>query len=147
MSEQPDEDTTTVLLHEQRVFPPSPTVRAAARIKDWSAELRAGEDIESYWAEKARAFTWFAPWSKVLDESDAPFYRWFVDGTTNITYNAIDRHLHARPHHVALLYANERGDERAVTYTELVSEVNKMANGLRSIGITKGDRVAMYLPP
>ncbi len=114
MSEHAEKDTTAVLLHERRVFSPDPTIRATALIKDWDAELRAGEDIETYWAEKARAFTWFTPWTAVLDESNAPFYRWFVGATTNLAYNAVDRHLATRSDRVALMYVNENGDKRAV---------------------------------
>ncbi|MGZ4891043.1 MAG: acetate--CoA ligase [Halobacteriota archaeon] len=143
-----DEETTSVLLHEKRVFRPSTAVVEAARVKDWEAELRAGRDIEAYWAAKARQFEWFAPWTQVLDAREAPFYKWFVGGRTNITYNAVDRHLSTeRRDRLALLCVNEGGEEYKVTYAELASEVNKMANSLKKLGVRKGDRVAMYLPP
>ena len=142
-----EEETTSVLLHERRVFRPSAAVVEAARVKDWEAELRAGQDIEAYWAAKARQFEWFAPWTQVLDSREAPFYKWFVGGRTNITHNAVDRHLATeRRDRVALLYVNERGEEYKATYAELASEVNKMANALKKLGVRKGDRVAMYLP-
>ena len=142
-----EEETTSVLLHERRVFRPSAAVVEAARVKDWEAELRAGQDIEAYWAAKARQFEWFAPWTQVVDSREAPFYKWFVGGRTNITHNAVDRHLATeRRDRVALLYVNERGEERKVTYSELASEVNRMANALKKLGVRKGDRVAMYLP-
>jgi acetyl-CoA synthetase len=143
-----EEETTSVLLHEKRMFRPSKAVVEAARVKDWEAELRAGQDIEAYWAAKARQFEWFAPWTQVLDASEAPFYKWFVGGRTNITYNAVDRHLSTeRRDRIALLCVNEGGEEYKVTYAELASEVNKMANSLKKLGVRKGDRVAMYLPP
>jgi acetyl-CoA synthetase len=143
-----DEETTSVLLHEKRVFRPSTAVVEAARVKDWEAELRAGRDIEAYWAAKARQFEWFAPWTQVLDTREAPFYKWFVGGRTNITYNAVDRHLSTECRdRVALLCVNEGGEEYKVTYAELAIEVNKMANSLKKLGVRKGDRVAMYLPP
>jgi len=143
-----EQETTSVLLHEKRVFRPSAAVVEAARVKDWEAELKAGQDIEPYWAAKARQFEWFAPWTQVLDSREAPFYKWFVGGRTNMTHNAVDRHLSAeRRDRIALLYVNERGEEQKVTYAELAREVNKMANALKDLGVRKGDRVAMYLPP
>ena len=80
-----EEETTSVLLHEKRVFRPSTAVVEAARVKDWEAELQAAQDIEAYWAAKAQQFEWFAPWTQVLDAREAPFYKWFVGGRTNIT--------------------------------------------------------------
>ena len=148
METQKDEDFTSVLLHEQRIFKPHEEVTSTAIVKDWEAELKAGEDIEKYWGEKAQLFEWFAPWTKVLDESNKPFYKWFVDGKTNITYNAVDRQIKTdRRNKLALLYVNELGDEKKVTYYELYRAVNKMANALKKLGVKKGDRVAMYLPP
>ena len=64
-----------------------------AQVQDWGAELAAGEDIERYWADKAQQFEWFTPWKETLDASEAPFYKWFVGGKTNIAYNAVDRHV------------------------------------------------------
>ena len=148
METQKDEEVTSVLLHEQRIFKPREEVTRIAIVKDWEAELKAGEDLEKYWGEKAQQFEWFAPWTKVLDESDKPFYKWFVDGKTNITYNAVDRQIKTdRRNKLAVLYVNERGDEKKVTYYELFRAVNKMANALKKLGVKKGDRVAMYLPP
>jgi acetyl-CoA synthetase len=143
-----EEDVTSVLMEEERVFYPSEAVINAARIKDWGAELKAGHNIEKYWSEKAEQFDWFSKWTKILDDSNKPFYKWFVDGKTNVTYNALDRHVDThRRNKIALLYVNERGDEKKVTYVELLREVNKMANALKQLGVRKGDRVAMYLPP
>ena len=145
---QKEEDVTSVLMEEERILYPSEAVINAARIKDWDAELKAGDNIEKYWSEKAEQFDWFSKWTKILDDSNKPFYQWFVDGKTNITYNALDRHIGThRRNKTALLYVNERGDEKKVTYVELLREVNKMANALKQLGVHKGDRVAMYLPP
>jgi len=144
---QKEEEVTSVLMEEERIFYPSEAVVNAARVKDWDAELNAGENIETYWSDKAEQFEWFSKWTKTLDDSNKPFYKWFVDGKTNITYNALDRHINThRRNKVALLYVNERGDESKVTYEELLREVNKMANALKQLGVRTGDKVALYLP-
>jgi acetyl-CoA synthetase len=144
---QKDEEVTSVLLHEERIFNPRDEIIQAAHVKDWEAELKAGQDFETYWETKSKQFEWYATWTKVLDDSGKPFYKWFVDGKTNITYNAVDRHIQTdRRNKVALLYVNENSEERKVTYYELCREVNKMANALKKLGVIKGDRVAMYLP-
>jgi len=138
---------TSVLLEENRVFKPHYTVVEEAHIKNWEAELEKGKDHEKYWAEKAERFEWFRKWDRVLDESNRPFYRWFVNGKINMTYNAVDRWLDTdKRNQVAILYVNERGDERKLTYYELYREVNRTANALKSLGIKKGDAVALYLP-
>ncbi|ODS36447.1 MAG: acetate--CoA ligase [Candidatus Altiarchaeales archaeon WOR_SM1_86-2] len=138
---------TTVLLTEKRMFEPSKGVAEKANVKNWDEEIKKGKDLEKYWGEKAENFEWFKKWDRVLDESGKPFYKWFVGGKTNITYNAVDRWINnSKRNQVAILYVNERGDERKITYYELYKEVNRMANALKRLGIKKGDRVAMYLP-
>ncbi|ADL58261.1 acetyl-CoA synthetase [Methanothermobacter marburgensis str. Marburg] len=84
---------TSVLLEETRVFKPHYTIVEEAHIKNWEAELEKGKDHEKYWAEKAKSFEWFRKWDKVLDESNKPFYKWFVNGKINMTHNAVDRWL------------------------------------------------------
>lgn len=138
---------TTVLLKEKRLFEPGKEVVEKAHVKDWEAERKKGKDLEKYWGEKAENFVWFKKWGKVLDDSNKPFYKWFVGGRMNMTHNAIDRWINTeKRNQVAILYANERGDERKITYYELYKEVNKVANALKRLGIKKGDRITMYLP-
>jgi acetyl-CoA synthetase len=138
---------TDVLLKEKRIFNPDEQVIKRAKVKDWEAELNKGKDIEKYWANQAEQFEWFQKWDKVLDDSNKPFYKWFVNGKINLAHNAVDRWIKTpKRNQVAILYANERGDEKKITYYELYREVNKFANGLTNIGVKKGDRVSMYLP-
>lgn len=141
------ERDTDVLLQEKRVFYPDEEVIQHAHIKNWEEEIEKGKDLEKYWAEKAEQFVWFKKWDKILDESNKPFFKWFVGGKINLAYNAVDRWVDTdKRNQVAILYANERGEERKITYYELYREVNKFANALRNLGVEKGDRVSMYLP-
>ena len=138
---------TDVLLYEKRIFNPDEQVIKRANVDKWESELNKGKDLEKYWANKAEQFEWFQKWDKVLDDSNKPFYKWFVNGKINLAYNAVDRWIKTpKRNQVAILYANERGDERKITYYELYREVNKFANGLINLGVKKGDRVSMYLP-
>ncbi|MFA0833248.1 MAG: acetate--CoA ligase [Methanobacterium formicicum] len=135
------------LNNEKKVFKPNYMLVEEAHVKNWEAEIEKGKDIEKYWAEKAEQFEWFQKWDKVLDESQKPFYKWFTNGKINLAYNAVDRWIHTdKRNQVAILYANERGDEKKLTYYELYREVNKMANALKNLGIEKGDTVSMYMP-
>ncbi len=132
---------------EKKVFKPNYMLVEEAHVKNWEAEIEKGKDMEKYWAEKAEQFEWFQKWDQVLDESNKPFYKWFTNGKINLAYNAVDRWIHTdKRNQVAILYANERGDEKKLTYYELYREVNKMANALKNLGVEKGDTVSMYMP-
>jgi propionyl-CoA synthetase len=111
------------------------------------AHRRSIEDPESFWGEQARRIHWNTPFEQVLDRSNPPFARWFVGGTTNLCYNAVDRHLASRAQQDALVYVStETGIERRYTFADLHAEVNRMAAVMRSLGVGKGDRVLVYLP-
>jgi acetyl-CoA synthetase len=103
------------------------------------------EDPVRYWGEVAAGLHWFTPWEQVLDTSRAPFYKWFAGGRTNLAYNALDRHVQTwRKNKLALIWEGETGEVRTFTYWQLWREVNKFANVLKSLGVRKGDRVAVY---
>src|SRR5690554_562881 len=108
---------------------------------------QASEDRLGFWEEQARRLAWDKPFTEVLDWSDAPVARWFADGTLNACDNAVDRHVReGRGDRVAFHFEGEPGDTRTVTYADMQREVSKAANALESLGVTKGDRVAIYLP-
>ena len=135
------------LLSEDRRFPPSAEFAAQANA---SADLYswANADRPAFWGEQARELlTWSTPFEQTLDWSDAPVARWFADGRLNAAYNAVDRHVEAgRGDKVALHFEGEGGDTRTLTYADLQREVSRAANALTSLGVTTGDRVAVYLP-
>jgi acetyl-CoA synthetase len=133
---------------EGQVFCPGPHVVDNAIVKEYDQlYARSLEDPESFWAERAKELEWFQPWSKVLDDSEKPFFKWFVDGQTNIVHNALDRHLKTyRKNKLALIWEGEQGDTRSFSYFALNREVCKFANVLKSLGVHKGDVVTIYLP-
>jgi acetyl-CoA synthetase len=141
------------LLKEKRTFKPSPEfVRRANWNKKAVREYRAlgAKDPERFWAKMAKEhLTWFAPWKKVL-EWKPPFAKWFVGGKINVSYNCLDRHLEGknawRRNKAAIIWEGEPGDGRVLTYGELHREVCKFANVLKTRGVKKGDRVALYMP-
>ena len=133
------------LLSEQRRFPPSAAFASAANGK---AELyqAAERDREGFWAEQARALEWIRPWDRVL-EWNPPHAKWFVGGKLNVSANCLDRHLDGPARNkAALIWEGEPGDRRVLTYWDLAREVRKAANALKRLGVTKGDRVAIYMP-
>jgi acetyl-CoA synthetase len=136
----------SALLNEERRFPPSEKFRRAAVVADPGIYERATADREAYWEEWARQLDWFEPWHTVL-EWNPPFAKWFLGGKLNVSHNCLDRHL-AGPlrDKVALLWEGEPGDTRRYTYAELHSEVSKFANALKGLGVSRGDRVTIYLP-
>ena len=135
------------LQHVTRVIPPPPDIKAHAHIKDYEAAYKQSiEDPERFWDGIAKELHWFAPWEKVLDWQ-YPWAKWFVDGSCNISYNCLDRHVQTwRKNKVAVIWVGEEGQERVLTYGELYRQVNKCANALKGLGLKKGDRVTIYLP-
>ena len=105
------------------------------------------DNPESFWGDEARAIAWHKPFARVLDDSQAPLLRWFVDGTTNICHNALDRHLETRGEQTALIYVStETNTETIFSYRELHAEVNRVAAMIASLGVARGDRVLLYMP-
>lgn len=130
------------------VYHPAPEVVESAHISDYNEvaeEARA--NLAEFWGRiAAENFEWYEPWEKVLDEEDAPFYKWFVGAKVNIVHNALDRHMHtATRNKAALIFEGEPGDTRTYTYQMLNHEVCKFTSVLRSMGIQKGDRVTIYM--
>jgi acetyl-CoA synthetase len=139
------------VLNEERVFAPSPAFAAQANVTKAGAEAmhaKAARDYEGFWADLARdTLAWKKPFTKVLDESGAPFYKWFDDGELNVSYNCLDRNLaNGNADKVAIIFEADDGAVTRVTYRELHARVCRLANGLRSLGVAKGDRVVIYMP-
>ena len=133
------------LLTEERLFPPSEEFAAQANAAAGLYD-EAEQDFEAYWMKQALdRVTWFKEPTEGLDDSKAPFFTWFADGELNISYNCLDRHLETGGDKVAFHWVGEPGDTRTITYQELSDDVNRFANGLRSLGVEKGDRVAIYM--
>ncbi len=146
MAEQ-SEQTTVLddLLQEAREFPPDPAFAQKAVAGDRSL-YELGKDPVAYWERHARELHWFQPWKKPL-EWKPPHVEWFVGGKINLAYNCLDRHLEGpRRNKAALIWEGENGEIRTLTYLQLHREVSKFANVLKSLGVGKGDRVAVYLP-
>ena len=133
-------------LHGEVVYPSAAIIEQAA-VKDYDAVAREAErDLEGFWARQAGELEWFAPWKQVLDDSQAPFYKWFIGAKTNIAYNALDRHVRTwRRNKLALIWEGEPGDSRTFSYYALNREVCKFATVLKSLGVQKGDRVTIYM--
>jgi len=142
-----ESDAIDDLLIEQRKFPPSETFKKRTLVAGTHLYDEANEDYESFWARQASELvTWNNPWHTVC-EWDIPFSKWFIGGTLNVSYNCLDRHVLAgKGDKVAFHFEGEPGDTRTVTYSQLLDEVQKFSNALKSLGVTKGDRVNIYMP-
>ncbi|MDQ1401821.1 MAG: acetyl-CoA synthetase [Actinomycetota bacterium] len=131
---------------EERSFPPPPEFAETALVRDRSLYDQAEKDYQAFWADQAAALTWTKPWDTVL-EWDLPFAKWFVGGQLNVSYNCLDRHVEAgRGDRVAYHWEGEPGDSRTLTYADLLDQVQRFANVLKGLGVTKGDTVAIYMP-
>ena len=149
MVKKPEESkgqTLAALLEEDRIFQASDKFKAQANIKDESIFQEAKKDRLAFWAKCAEKLDWYKKWDKVL-EWNSPFAKWFVGGKLNASVNCLDRHIQAGlSDKVAFYWEGEPGDQRTLSYEDVYTAVNKFANVLKSLGIRRGDRVAIYLP-
>jgi len=142
---KPD-STIEALLREDRQFRPPKKFAEQANVRDPSIYRKADRDFEKFWAGFARELSWYKPWKRVLDWKP-PKAEWFVGGKLNASVNCVDRHVEGpRKNKAALIWEGEPGDQRTLTYRELLREVSKFGNVLKSFGVRKGDRVTLYMP-
>ncbi|MDO8463744.1 MAG: acetate--CoA ligase [Gallionella sp.] len=139
------------ILHETRVFSPSDEFVKQANVSGmagYKALCKSAEqDYEGFWAKLAReTLLWKQPFTKVLDESNAPFFKWFEDGVLNVSYNCLDKHLTTQPEKTAIIFEADDGTVTRINYRDLHARVCQFANGLKSRGIRNGDRVIVYMP-
>jgi acetyl-CoA synthetase len=139
------------VMHENRVFNPPKTLSENAYVKNLEEYQQlcdaAAADYEGYWGNLAKnLIEWKKPFTKILNEDDAPFYKWFDDGELNVSYNCIDRHLPNKKDKVAIIFESDDGQTTEVTYQELYEKVCQFANGLKTLNFNLGDRVIIYLP-
>jgi acetyl-CoA synthetase len=139
------------VLHENRVFEPSADFVKSATVSGMSAYnalcQQATDDYEGFWAKLARELlVWHKPFSKTLNQDNAPFYKWFEDGELNVCANCLDKHLNTIPNKVAIIFEADDGSSTQVTFKELHQRVCQFANGLKKLHIVAGDRVLIYLP-
>ena len=153
-TEQPQLDTHDEELEQELAslldverFPPSAEFRKHALLSDPKVYEEAEQDWQGWWVKQAEELHWFKTWDTVLDDSNPPFYKWFVGGQLNVSYNCLDRHVEAgRGDKVAINWLGEDGSERKVTYSDLLADVERFANALKDLGVKKGDVVGIYLP-
>lgn len=139
------------VLHENRVFAPSVEFVNAAAVSGMDAYHRLCEeaktDYEGFWAKLARELLiWHKPFSKTLNQDNAPFYKWYEDGELNVSVNCLDKHLNSIPNKTAIIFEGDDGNTKHVTYKALYHQVCQFANGLRKLNLNVGDRVVIYLP-
>jgi acetyl-CoA synthetase len=134
-------------LLDVETFDPPAEFREHALLTDPAIYEEADQDWQGWWVKQAEQLHWFKQWDQVLDDSNPPFYKWFVGGKLNVSYNCLDRHVEAgNGDRVAFHWRGEEGEEKDLTYADLHKEVQKFANALKDLGVKKGDIVGIYLP-
>ena len=164
MAKKQNRELTDVLSASQKKYTPSKKFLSGLNVTDYEAALKkANKNPLKFWEEAAEDLHWFKKWDKAFDDSKKPFFKWFVGGKCNLSYNAVDRHIGVDENgklekvaknspeakmrkKVAIYWEEETGRTRQFTYLELYREISKVVNALRKMGIKKGDRVAMYMP-
>jgi acetyl-CoA synthetase len=139
------------VLSEHRTFHPDQSFVSRANVSGMVAYEKlctaANKNYEEFWANLARELiVWKKPFTKTLNDSNAPFYKWFEDGELNVSYNCLDKHLSSQPNKIAIIFEADNGDINNVTYKELYEKVCQFANGLKTFNLNLGDRVVIYLP-
>ncbi|MGE4602946.1 MAG: acetate--CoA ligase [Planctomycetota bacterium] len=137
-------ETIENLFQEERSFPPPEKLARSANAQPEIYDSAAA-DPHAFWAAEAQKLSWKTPWKQVLDDSEAPIYRWFVGGKLNVTESCLDRHVETTPDRIAFHWEGEPGDSKSLTYAQLLAEVCRTSNALRELGVTKGDTVAIYM--
>ncbi len=141
------EETRDKFFGESQLFAPPESFQENALISDRRLYESAQKDRLAFWATMAEDVEWMKKWDTILEDDDAPFYRWFNGGTLNVSVNCVDRHtLTSRRNKAALIFEGEPGDSVTLTYQQLYREVNRFSSGLKKIGVQKGDRVTIYMP-
>ncbi len=144
------QDNIQSTLHENRTFPPSSDFIKSASLSSAKLESlydEAQQNHTLFWSQQAKKeIDWYQDFETVIDDSNAPFYRWFPDGKLNVSYNCLDRHLADRGDKTAIIFEGEPGDTQHISYRELHQRVCVFSNALKSQGIHKGDRVIIYMP-
>jgi acetyl-CoA synthetase len=143
--------TIESVLHESRVFEPSAEFVKQANISGMAAyqalTAEAEKDHAGFWARQAREnLNWHKPFTKSLNDSNAPFFKWFEDGELNVSHNCLERHLESQPNKVAIIFEKDDGSNETFTFKQVYHEVCKLANGLKKLGIQHGERVIIYMP-
>ncbi|HST32319.1 MAG TPA: AMP-binding protein, partial [Solirubrobacteraceae bacterium] len=154
MSSEPDTaergealDAELAELLKVETFDPPAEFREHALLNDPAVYEQAAADPQAWWVAQAEELDWFQKWTRVLDDDDPPFYKWFTGGTLNVSYNCLDRHVIAgRGDRIAFHWRGEEGQERDITYAELLADVERFANALKDQGVQKGDVIGIYLP-
>jgi acetyl-CoA synthetase len=145
MSSEKIGDSIENLSQENRLFPPSPAFAAQANAKP-DLYAHADKDRLAFWEEQARELTWDKKWDQVL-EWNSPYAKWFIGGKINASVNALDRHVTAgRGERIAFHFEGEPGDTRTITYSQMLEDVSQASHALTELGISAGDRVAIYMP-
>jgi acetyl-CoA synthetase len=140
------DEELAALLEVERFDPPA-DFREHALLSDPAVYERAAADPLAWWSEQAERLDWFQKWTRVLDDENPPFYKWFTGGVLNASYNCLDRHVIAgRGERVAFHWRGEEGQERTITYAQLLAEVERFASALKDLGVREGDVVGIYLP-
>src|SRR2546423_11685061 len=143
--------TIESVLQEDRLFPPSPEFVKQANVSGAAAYQalcdEADRNFEGFWGRLGKEHVaWHRPFTKVLDESKAPFFKWFHDGELNASYNCLDRHLKTQGDKTAIIFEADDGKVTRITYRQLYHKVCQFANALKGLGIKKGERVLIYMP-